>query len=110
MPERVKVPAPAFVKVAPVPPMMPVMVDVPPLVILIALLLAMVRAAAASTSVVIVRPVNGVPPNAPVNVVSPVPWVLTVNVLAPPTVELKRIVPLLVVVRAVFAPKVTAPV
>ena len=89
--------------------MMPVMVDAPPLVMLMALLLAIARAAAASTSAVTVRPVNGlVPPNAPVKVASPVPWVLTVNVLAPLTVVLKRMLPLLVVVRAVFAAKVTA--
>ena len=82
-------PAPALVSVAPAPAMIPLMVDAPLLVMLIGLLLAIVIAAAVSTSVETVSPVNGVvAPIAPVIVVSPVPCVLTVSVLAPFIVEL----------------------
>ena len=108
-PDKVKVPAPALVRVTPVPLMMPVMLPAPLLVTDKVLFVARPMAAAVSVAVLMVRPVSGVPPTAPVNVVLPV--VLVDKVLAPLTVLLNRIAPaLLPVVNAVVAPKVTAPV
>ena len=110
-PDSVKVPAPALVRVTAVPLMMPPIVPAALLVTDKALLLAMLIAArlVVSVSVVIVRPVSGVPPTAPVKVVLPV--VVVDRVLAPLTVLLKVMAPpLLPVVSVVAAPKVTAPV
>ena len=108
-PDKVKVPAPALVKVTLVPLMMPVMLPSPLLVTDKALLLAKPMAAAVSVPVLMVRPVSGVPPTAPVKVVLPVVVVDKVN--APLTVLLNRMAPLLLpVVMTVAAPKVTAPV
>ena len=109
MPDKVKVPAPALLKVTPVPLMMPVMLPAPLLVTDKALFAARLTAAAVSEAVLMVRPVSGVPPTVPVKVVLPV--VVVDKVLAPLTVLLNRMAPaLLPVVNAVLAPKVTAPV
>ena len=106
--DKVKVPAPALVKVTLVPLMMPVMLPSPLLVTDKALVLAKPMAAAVSVPVLIVRPVK-VLPTAPVKVVLPVVVVDKVN--APLTVLLNRMAPLLLpVVMTVAAPKVTAPV
>ena len=108
-PDRVRIPTPAFVKVTPVPAMMPSIEPAPLLVIEMALLLAKVIAWAVKVAVLMVRPVNGVPPIVPVKVVSPV--VVVDKVFAPATVELKRILPALEpVVSTLAPPKVTAPV
>ena len=108
--ERVKVPAPALVNVTPDPAMMPLIVDAPPLVMLMALLLASVMAAALSPLVLMVRPVNGaLLPRAPVIVVLPVPLALIVSVLAPLILSPKATLPLLLVVSVLSAVKVTAP-
>ena len=56
----------------------------------------------------IFRPVSGVPPTAPVNVV--LPAVLVSRLKAPETVELKSKLPLELLFSVVFAPSVTAPV
>ena len=109
-PDSVKVPAPALVSVALVPLMMPVIEPVELLVIDSAgvPLVARAIAPAVSCAVVIVRPVNGVPPTVPLKVV--LPPVLVVRLYAPENVELKSRLPLEVLVSVVFAPKVTAPV
>ena len=109
-PDRVKVPTPALVKVAPLPLMMPVMEPAPLLVIDSAgvPLVANAIAPAVKVPVLMVRPVRGIVPIAPPKVVSPV--VVVDKVLAPVIVELKRMAPALTpVVRTVVAPKVTAP-
>ena len=103
-------PTPALVRVAPVPLMMPVMEPAPLLVIDSAgvPVVASAIAPAVKVPVLMVRLVSGVAPIAPLKVVSPV--VVVDKVLAPVTVELKRMAPALApVVRAVVAPKVTAP-
>ena len=91
-------------------PIIPVIDPVPLFVTDSALRLAKVMAAALNVFVVIVNPVNGVPPTAPVKVVLPV--VVVARVLAPLTVELNKIAPALLPVVKVAppAPKVTAPV
>ena len=90
------------------PLMMPVMVPVPLFVMLNARLPEVASAipAALSCAVVTVRPVSGVPPTAPVNVV--LPAVLVVNVFAPETVVPNNIFPLPELVSVVVAPSVTA--
>ena len=72
-PDSVSVPAPALVSVALVPLMMPVIDPVELLVIESAgvPLVASPIAPAVSWAVVIVRPVRGVPPTVPLNVVLP---------------------------------------
>ena len=93
------------------PVMMPVIEPAPLLVIDSAgvPVVARVIAPAVKVPVLMVRPVRGVAPIAPLKVVSPV--VVVDKVLAPVTVELKRMAPrLLPVVNVVSAPKVTAPV
>ena len=87
--------------------MMPVIVLVPALVML--RLPCNVMAAAVSTSVLIVMPVNGVvAPTAPVKVVSPMLLVVTLSVCAPSTVVANTTLPLDVVLIAVFTLMVTA--
>ena len=93
------------------PVMMPVIEPAPLLVIDSAgvPVVASAIAPAVKVPVLMVRPVSGVAPIAPLKVVSPV--VVVDKVLAPVTVELKRMAPrLLPVVNVVSAPKVTAPV
>ena len=109
-PDKVRVPAPALVNVALVPLIMPVIEPVELLVIDSdgVPLVASAIAPAVSCAVVIVRPVNGVPPTVPLKVV--LPAVLVVRPYAPETVELKSRLPLEVLVSVVFAPSVTAPV
>ena len=110
-PDSVNVPAPAFVKLTPVPPMMPLIVLAPPLVTDNAPFVAKVIAGALNTSVVIVKPVNAVvPPTAPLIVTSPVPFVLIVKPFAPFNVLANETSPLLLVVNVVLSPNVTAPV
>ena len=113
MPDRVKLPSPAFVKVTEVPVIAPVIELAPPLVTLKAELLAKVISPAFNTSVVIVKPVNAVPPpspTAPVKVTSPLPLVAIIKVCAPFTVLPKDTSPLDVVVKVGLAVNVTAPV
>ena len=90
------------------PLIMPVMVPASLFVMLNTLLPEVARAipTALSCAVVIVRPVSGVPPTAPVKVVFPA--VLVVNVFAPETVVANTIFPLPVLVSVVAAPNVTA--
>ena len=93
------------------PVMMPVIEPAPLLVIDSAgvPVIARVIAPAVKVPVLMVRPVSGVAPIAPLKVVAPV--VVVDKVLAPVIVELKRMAPrLLPVVNVVSAPKVTAPV
>jgi len=101
-----------LVKVAPVPVMMPVIEPAPLLVIDSAGVPAVARviAPAVKVPVLMVRPVSGVAPIAPLKVVSPV--VVVDKVLAPVTVEPKLRLPsapLPVLAIAVAAPKVIAP-
>ena len=106
-PDKVSVPAPALVKVTPVPLMMPPILPAPLLVTDKALFVARPMAAAVKPAVSMVKPVT-VLPTVPVNVVLPV--VVVDKVLAPLTVLLNKIAPLLLpVVMTVAAPKVTAP-
>ena len=107
-PDKLSVPTPALVKVTPVPAIIPAIEPVPLLLIEIASLAVKLIAAALNCAVVIVSPVRGVPPTAPVNVVLPV--VLVVNANAPDTVELKIRLPAAVLVSAASAPSMTAPV
>ena len=106
-PDSVSVPAPALVSAAE-PLIIPVIVPTPLFVMLNTRLPEVARAilAALSCAVVIVRPVSGVLPTAPVNVVLPV--VLVVSVFAPETVLLNNIAPPAVLVSAVAEPNVTA--
>ena len=91
--------------------MMPVIELVPVLVIL--KVPASLIAAALNTSVLMVMlPNSFVPPTVPVNVVSPVPFVVTLNVLPvvfPLTVEPNEMLPFDVVVSVLLVLKVTAP-
>ena len=101
-------PAPALVNVA-APLIMPEIVPAPLFVILKARLpvTASAIALAFNCAVVIVRPVSGVPPTAPENVVLPVVYV--VSVFAPVTAALNSMLPI-ELVSVVAAPNVTAPV
>ena len=65
-------PAPALLKVTPVPLMMPVMLPLPLLVTDKALLSAKVMAPAVKVAVVMVKPVSGVPPMLAAKLVAPV--------------------------------------
>ena len=109
LPDSVKVPAPALLKVTPLPLMMPVTVAVLLSVMASAPLVAKAIAPALRVAVLMVRLVNAaVPPTAPVKVVEPV--VVVDRLKAPLTVELNKIAPVLVpVVKVDAAPKVTAP-
>ena len=107
-PDRVSVPAPALVSVTPRPLMMPPIVPAALLVTDKALFVARPMAEAVKVAVLIVRPVTALP-TVPVKVVLPV--VVVDKVLAPLTVLLNRMAPVLLpVVSVVAAPKVTAPV
>ena len=107
-PDKVSVPAPAFVRATPVPLMMPATLPAPLLVTDKALFVARPMAAAVKVAVLMVRPVT-VLPTALLKVVLPVVLVDKVN--APLTVLLNRMAPVLLpVVSVVAAPKVTAPV
>ena len=105
---KLKLPAPALVKVTPVPLMMPPMLPVLLLVTDKALLSAKAMAAAVKVAVVIVKPVSGVPPMAASKTVSPA--VLGVKVLAPAKLDLNHSLPLLVLVSVAFSFKFNAPV
>ena len=87
-PDKVKVPAPAFVKVTPVPLMMPVMLPVLLLVTDKALLSAKAMAPAVKVAVLMVKPVSGVLPTLASK--SVLPPVLVVKVLAPDTAALNH--------------------
>ena len=108
-----RLPAPALVKVAPVPLMMPVIEPAPLLVIDSAgvPVVARVIAPAVKLPVLMVRPVSGVVvPIAPLKVVAPV--VVVDKVLAPVTVELKLRLPSAPIpelAMVVAEPKVIAP-
>ena len=107
MPDRVKVPAPALVKVTSVPLIIPVTEATPLLVIDKALPVDKVIAAAVNVPVLIVKAVNGAtPPTALANVV---PAVVVVKVCAPSTVESNDILPA-PAFKVVSAPNVTLPV
>ena len=104
---KLKLPAPAFVKVTPVPLMMPPMLLVLLLVTDKALLSAKAMAPAVKVAVVMVRAVSGVLPTLASKVVSPP--VLVVKVLAPDTVALNQSLPLMLLVRVAFSLKVSTP-
>ena len=85
---KLKLPAPALVKVTPVPLMMPLMLPVLLLVTDKALVSAKAMAPAVKVAVVMVKPVSGVPPMAASKSVPPP--VLVVKVLAPDTAALNH--------------------
>ena len=105
---RLKLPAPALLKVTPAPLMMPLMLPVLLLVTDKALLSARLMAAAVKVAVLMVRPVRGVLPIAASKTVSPA--VLVVSVLAPNTAALNHSLPLLVLDKVALSAKVSAPV
>ena len=110
-PVSVSVPAPALMRFTPVPAITPLMVPAPLFVIVRVPLVAKDIAAALSAPVLTVNPVNpAVSPTEPVKFVVP-PALFTVKPYAPSSVLAKPIVAeLLVLLRTVLAPKVTAPV
>lgn len=107
-PDRLKLPAPAFVRLTALPLMMPLIVAKPLLVTDKALLFAKAIAPAVKVPVLMVRPVSGVPPTAPAKTVSPA--VPVVKFLAPDTVDLNHNLPLLVLLNVALSAKVRAPV
>ena len=107
-PDRLKLPAPAFVRLTPVPLMMPLIEAKPLLVTDKALLFAKAIAPAVKVALVMVKPVNGVPPSAPAKTVSPA--VLVFKFLAPDTVDLNHNLPPLVLAIVALSAKVSAPV